>query len=56
MGNTQREGVDYDETYAPTGKPASLRLLIALAAIFAWEVHQMDAITAFLKSDLSGLV
>lgn len=33
MGNTQKEGEDYGETFAPTGKPASLRLLTAIAAV-----------------------
>lgn len=52
MGNTQVAGIHYSETLAPTGKPASLRLLVAVAAIHGWEVHQMDAVTAFLNSDL----
>lgn len=49
MGNTQVEGVDCGETFAPTGKPASLRLLVAMAAIHGWDIHQMDAVTAFLN-------
>lgn len=52
MGNTQVAGEDYGETFAPTGKPSLLRLLIAVAATQGWEVHQMDAFTAFLNSDL----
>lgn len=51
MGNLQREG-DYNETFSPTGKPSSLRLLIAMAAIHGWEIHQLDAVTAFLNGDL----
>lgn len=31
-GYTQTEGVDYSETFAPTGRLASLRNLIAIAA------------------------
>lgn len=49
MGNTQVEGVDYSETFAPMGKPASLRLLVAMAALNNWDIHQMDAVTAFLN-------
>lgn len=52
MGNTQVEGEDYFEPFAPTGKPTSLRIIVAIAATFGWEVHQMDAVTAFLNSDL----
>ena len=56
MGNTQVAGEDYGETFAPTGKPSSLRVLVAIAATQGWEVHQMDAVTAFLNSDLSDEV
>lgn len=52
MENTQVEGIDYTKTFAPTGKPAFLRLLVAVAAIHGWEIHHMDAVTAFLNSDL----
>lgn len=53
MGNTQKEGEDYNETFSPTGKPASFRLLVAMAVINGWEIHQMDAIAAFLNGDLT---
>lgn len=56
MGNTQVEGLDYFETFAPTGKPTSFRLFIAVAAINGWEVHLMDAVTAFLNSDLEEVM
>lgn len=56
MGNTQVAGEDYFDTFAPTGKPSSLRLIVAIAAINGWEVHQMDAVTAFLNSDLSEVI
>lgn len=52
MGNMQEEGIDFHETFSPTGKPSSLRLLIAIASIHGWEIHQMDAVTAFLNGDL----
>lgn len=51
-GYTQEEGVDYDQTFLPTGKPSSLRLIIALASQRNWVIHQMDAVAAFLNSDL----
>lgn len=56
MGNTQVEGEDYFETFAPTGKPSSLRLITAFAALNGWEVHQMDAVTAFLNSELHEVI
>lgn len=53
MGNTQKAGEDYGDTFAPTGKPTSLRLLTAIAAINDWEIHQMDAVAAFLNGILT---
>ena len=51
-GFQQEEGIDYKETFASVVKPASTRILLALAAIFSWFVHQGDVKTAFLNSDL----
>lgn len=51
-GLNQTEGVDYTETFSPTGRLASLRILIALAAHNRWEIHAMDAIAAFLNGVL----
>eukprot|EP00253_Pinus_taeda_P012484 PITA_12484 len=47
-----KEGVDYEETFAPTAKWATIRTLFALAAQNGWKVHQMDVKTAFLNGDL----
>lgn len=47
-GYTQRKSIDYNETYASVAKFPSIRLFFALAATKGWEVHQMDAKTAFL--------
>eukprot|EP00253_Pinus_taeda_P002980 PITA_02980 len=51
-GFAQKEGVDYQETFAPTAKWATIRTLFALAAQNGWKVHQMDVKTAFLIGDL----
>jgi Reverse transcriptase (RNA-dependent DNA polymerase) len=51
-GFQQEEGIDYKETFASVVKPASTRILLALAAILSWFVHQGDVKTAFLNSDL----
>lgn len=56
MGNTQTDGLDYGETFAPTGKPSLLRMLTALAAIKGWPIHQMDAVAAFLNSFLNEAI
>ena len=51
-GYSQKEGIDYNETFAPVAKFASIRAFLALAAIYDLEIHQMDVKTAFLNGDL----
>jgi len=51
-GFAQKEGVDYEEIFAPTAKWATIWTLLALAAQNGWKVHQMDVKTAFLNGDL----
>jgi hypothetical protein len=51
-GYAQREGVDFDEVYAPVARIETIRLLIALAAQNGWKVHHMDVKSAFLNGDL----
>ena len=52
QGFTQIEGVDYDETFAPVAKLASLRAILAMATELNWEIHQMDVKAAYLNADL----
>jgi Reverse transcriptase (RNA-dependent DNA polymerase) len=52
QGFTQIEGIDFDETFAPVAKFASLRTVLALAAKFDLEVHQLDVKSAYLNGDL----
>ena len=53
-GHRQVEGVDYDETYAPVSRMATLRILLGVSASRKWKVHQIDIKTAFLhgKADM----
>jgi hypothetical protein len=51
-GFQQEEGIDYEETFAAVVKPASYRILFAIAAIYGWLIHQADVKTAFLNSSL----
>ena len=51
-GFTQKEGIDYHETFAPVVKYKSLRIILSLATIYDLELKQMDVITAFLNAKL----
>jgi hypothetical protein len=48
-GFSQKEGVDYDETFAPVARYTSIRVVISLAAEMGWQIHQMDVKTTFLN-------
>lgn len=51
-GYVQEYGIDYDEVYAPVTRLETVRLLLALSAKKKWEVHHLDAKTAFLNEDI----
>ena len=51
-GFQQREGIDYDEVFAPTTCSVSLRTLLALAAEQGLLLEQLDVKTAFLNGQL----
>ena len=51
-GFTQREGIDYNETFSLVSCKDSFRILMALVAHYDLELHQMDVKTAFLNGDL----
>ena len=51
-GFSQVYGMDYLDTFAPVTKLASIRILLAIAAVEDLEIHQMDVVMAFLLGDL----
>ncbi|GKC76251.1 retrovirus-related pol polyprotein from transposon TNT 1-94 [Tanacetum coccineum] len=52
IGYTQKNGVDYNETFSPVSKKDSLRIILALVTYFNLDLHQMDVKTAFQNGNL----
>ena len=48
-GYSQKEGINYEKTFAPVARYASIRTILSLEAKMGWRVHQMDVKTAFLN-------
>nr|GFB18584.1 retrovirus-related Pol polyprotein from transposon TNT 1-94 [Tanacetum cinerariifolium] len=51
-GYTQKEGVDFEESFAPVARLEAVRLFIAYAAHKSFTVYQMDDKTSFLYGPL----
>jgi hypothetical protein len=47
-GFSQKEGIDYEETFGPVARYTSIITIIALATKMKWKLHQMDVKTTFL--------
>ncbi|GJS84497.1 ribonuclease H-like domain-containing protein [Tanacetum coccineum] len=44
-----QHGVDFDETFSPVVKPATIRTVLSLAVSRQWPIHQLDVKNAFLN-------
>jgi Reverse transcriptase (RNA-dependent DNA polymerase) len=51
-GYLQREGIDYNETFAPVVRYGTVRLLLAIACQKKWHVINIDVSTAYLNGKL----
>ena len=51
-GYSQQEGEDYKDTYSPTAKMTTVRLLLQVSVENNLTVHQLDVRTAYLNADI----
>ena len=51
-GYSQRQGVDYNDIFAPVVKHTSIRMLLSIVATQNLELVQMDVKTAFLHGEI----
>ena len=49
---TQKEGVDYEETFSPVAMLKSIRILLSIAGCLDYEIWQIDVKIVFLNSYL----
>jgi hypothetical protein len=56
QGFTQVPGVDYVDMFAPVAKFSTLCILLALAASYDWEIHQMDVKNTYLNRKLTETI
>ncbi|WVZ94772.1 hypothetical protein U9M48_040631 [Paspalum notatum var. saurae] len=52
-GYVQRQGVDFEEVFAPVARMESVRVILAVAAHCGWSVHHTDVKSAFLNGELA---
>jgi hypothetical protein len=52
QGFKQREGLDYNKTFASVVKPISYKLLFALAAAYDLKIEQINVKTSFLYGEI----
>ncbi|KAH9723682.1 hypothetical protein KPL70_007199 [Citrus sinensis] len=51
-GFTQKEGINYKETFSPVAMLKSIKILLSIAAVLDYEIWQMDFKTTFLNGHL----
>ena len=55
-GYTQREGVDYEETFSLVAMLKSIRILLSIVGALDYEIWKMDVKTTFLNGKLDEVI
>lgn len=56
QGFSQVPGLDCSHTFSPVVKAATIRVVLTLAVINQWKLHQLDVNNAFLHGNLTDIV
>jgi histone deacetylase 1/2 len=51
-GLSQLPGIDFDETFSPVVKWATIRAVLSITVSRLWPIHQLDVKNAFLNDNL----
>jgi hypothetical protein len=52
QGYSQKEGIDYEETFSPVARLEAIRILLAFSVAKGFKLYQMDVKSAFLNGFL----
>ena len=53
-GSTMREGIHYEQNYAPVARWNSIRTLLTMTALHNWHTKQLDYVLAFPQAPVEG--
>ena len=52
-GYSQKEGIDYEDTFASLAKLNTIRVMIALSTKHNRKIHQLDVKSSFMNAELN---